>query len=212
MITHTETLKQEKSLAEKAQEAWNAWAKSGDPDFKLAQLAGNASNSTKSLDVPQASDEDSELPEISDIVQQTQVDWRDIVIDEIGHLIPEKSHDKVRILLNSCTEEVKESVSQGSSELADYGLRLLQVLGQADNRELRMRSQILLAIISRDDANLAQIAREHRLTRAATSKIAQEIKSRLGIKIHTTTRDEKYVEQCRQRALRIHANRRSSQN
>lgn len=85
------------------------------------------------------------------------------------------------------------------TELADYGLEILRVLGGCECRILALRSHVLLAVIARSEYSLSEIARNFKVCRATTSHIACKFKRSLGLQNARTTRSGGYSEQCRHR-------------
>jgi hypothetical protein len=93
-----------------------------------------------------------------------------------------------------------------ASREADAILEVICLLGASKaSRDMRIKARVLRTIIGRNDESLSDIARDFGITRADASKIARTLTDTLNLKTTTTTRSAAFVQQCKERATRIHA-------
>jgi biotin operon repressor len=190
------------------EQAWKDWEASGSKEYqKAAKLGITGAHIEHSSAVPQPTDSDEKSPlDFAAVDPEAIVEEEEMVLQEIAeHLVP--GFPKPKLLTDICRglKKVKRTWDKASaSREADAMLELLYLLGTCRSSEMRMKSYVLRAIIAKEEHSLADIAREYGVTRAAVSKTAVELKRFLGLQIHTTTRNQAFIQQCKERAERVH--------
>jgi len=131
-------------------------------------------------------------------------------LSDAGILLLGAPRPVILSVLLGALEKIKSVWDKGSATReADGLLKLLYLLGACPSREMSLKAKVLQAVIARSEVGLSDIALDYNLSPADISHIARELKEFLGLEIHTNTRDEKFVEQCRTRATRMHTERKA---
>jgi hypothetical protein len=190
------------------EQAWADWAATGSKEYQKAVALGITCASIEhSSAVPQPVESDEKSPlDFAAIDPVEIIEEEEIILQEIAYsLAPGFLKPKLLTDISRGLNKVKKHWDKASaSREADALLELLYLLGTCRSSEMRMKSYVLRAIIAREELSLADIAREYGVTRAAVSKTAVELKRFLGLQIHTTTRNQAFVNQCKERAERVH--------
>jgi biotin operon repressor len=190
------------------EQAWADWAATNSKEYRKAAALGiGTAHIEHSSAVPQPVESDEKSPlDFASCDPIEMVEEEEIILQEIAYsLAPGFIKPKLLTSISKGLAKVKKHWDKASaSREADALLELLYLLGTCRSSEMRMKSYVLRAIIAREELSLADIAREYGVTRAAVSKTAVELKRFLGLQIHTTTRNEAFVNQCKERAERVH--------
>jgi biotin operon repressor len=190
------------------EQAWADWAATGSKEYQKAVALGiTSAHIEHSSAVPQPTEDDEKSPlDFASVDPVELIEEEEMILQEIAeHLAPGYRKPKLLTQISKGLSKVKKHWDKASaSREADALLELLYLLGTCRSSEMRMKSYVLRAIIAREELSLADIAREYGVTRAAVSKTAVELKRFLGLQIHTTTRNEAFVNQCKERAERVH--------
>lgn len=190
--------------------AWAAWAASGSKEYQKAVALGYSSAHIEhSSAVPQFAhdgDEEKGPLDFASVDPEEIIEEEEMILQEIAeHLAPGFLKPKLLTQIGRGLNKVKKVWDKASaSREADALLELLYLLGTCRSSEMRMKSYVLRSIIAREELSLADIARTYGVTRAAVSKTAVELKRFLGLQIHTSTRNEAFSAQCKERAERVH--------
>jgi biotin operon repressor len=190
------------------EQAWADWAATGSKEYQKAVALGiGVAHIEHSSAVPQPVESDDKSPlDFASCDPVELIEEEEMILQEIAeHLAPGYRKPMLLTQISKGLSKVKKHWDKASaSREADAMLELLYLLGTCRSSEMRMKSYVLRAIIAREELSLADIAREYGVTRAAVSKTAVELKRFLGLQIHTTTRNEAFVNQCKERAERVH--------
>jgi len=188
--------------------AWSAWAKSGDPAYAKALMAGHGTakidphgSGPKGPDAVNALYYQSIGP--AEITEEETSEIFDSIEDSC--LIVGPKSKAAGATANALKRIKARWTTQNSSREVDFAQELLHVLGVAKDRTLRLKARCLKSSLLREEVSLSDLAKEYGMTRANTSKIAQELKKALNLSISTTTRNARFVSQCKTRAKRVHA-------
>jgi len=130
----------------------------------------------------------------------------ELILEQIAdYLTPSAARPEVLTAIARGLNFIKAFWAKASfANKADAILEVLYLLGASRSPEMRMKARILLSLAAKENLPLAAIAGEFGVSRAAVSKTAREIKDHLGLQVHGSTRDDLYVQQCRERATRVH--------
>lgn len=91
----------------------------------------------------------------------------------------------------------------------EAAIRLLQALTNSHDRKTAMKAECYLAVINRKPESQTQIAAKYGVTRAAVSKVIVGIKDDLRLPTARHMKSDTARESYRERALRIHRERKS---
>lgn len=106
--------------------------------------------------------------------------------------------------------EAQEGGGHSSRTFGDEAaIRLLQALQNSYDRKTAMRAECYLAVINRKAESQTEIAKKYGVTRAAVSKVIVQIKDELQLPTARHMKSDTARESYRDRALRIHKERKS---
>lgn len=106
--------------------------------------------------------------------------------------------------------EQQEGGGHSSRTFGDEAaIRLLQALQNSHDRKTAMKAECYLAVINRKPESQTEIAKKYDVTRAAVSKAIVQIKDDLGLPTARHMKSDSARESYRERALRIHKERKS---
>lgn len=107
--------------------------------------------------------------------------------------------------------EAQEGGGHSSRSFGDEAaIRLLHALQNSNDRATAIRAECYLAVINRKPESQTQIAKHYKVTRAAISKICNQIVHELGINKARHMKTDEAVNSYRKRALRIHNERKKA--
>lgn len=188
----------------KAQAAWAEWAKKDPTSFAKS---GGEKREPKPQNSPNHdSDEPPPRTPLAIVLPEEPLEPEEIILEalqSIGVTFPNRPQ-ALTAISKALVEVIAHNDKASATREADGMLKLLYLLGASESREMTTKALTLQAIIARNEEGLSDIAKSRGVTRADISKIGRELKEFLGIEIHTSTRDHRFVEQCRERALRVH--------
>jgi predicted transcriptional regulator len=107
--------------------------------------------------------------------------------------------------------EAQENISTGDrrADATSTVIGVLQTVMGMKTRKVAMRAECLLALINKKEESQTEIAKKYDVTRAAVSKVIVQLKDDLGMPTARHMKSDTARESYRERALRVHAERKS---